>query len=255
MYQVGEANPVAQGHVSRHRCLHTQHKNLLWVSLFWDMQKKFLQPLTLPSQVKKLHIQMHTPVVCLHRTLHSIASKLPWCWHSLQQDLLLQPNRHSAFALPTVVNTGHSPAMFVNLTGFWFCVLHAGKDSWKMHREWQRMTLQLSCIIGTGEHSGQGDGGVDENNLTMGEKKIITIWFQANCLQFIDKLYLTCPQSEQEFCWRKTTYLPYLTEMVDCHDLLGLPIQPLDDDVSAENRSPVVPSIIGQITMIYCWIA
>ena len=49
----------------------------------------------------------------------------------------------------------------------------------------------------------------------------------------------------KNFAEGKCTYLLYLWEMLECHDLLGSSMQHLNNDVSAANGSLRMPSVIG----------
>ncbi len=111
------------------------------------------------------------------------------------------------------------------------------------------MILQLNRVIRGWERSGQGDGGItdDEVDNEDGEENEVDdtpaheceFGSLKNCLQL-------ALNNQKYFVEGKSSYLLYLWELLDEHDLAGSSMQRLNDDVCSGNGNNRVPSVVGK---------
>ncbi|KAL3788385.1 hypothetical protein HJC23_009191 [Cyclotella cryptica] len=132
------------------------------------------------------------------------------------------PNLHSDFSQPIPVL--HELVSHMQL---------ANAD--KVEERWQSMILQLNRMISKWERSGQGDGGYN---------------FDGDDDNGCDDAYDSSSYRRSALDLRKNfvigtnTYLLYLWEMLETHDLLGTSIQRLNPSVSSDNGNTDVPGVI-----------
>jgi hypothetical protein len=106
----------------------------------------------------------------------------------------------------------------------------------KCENKFSSMMVDLKRVIANWEKSGQGDGGVDDDEEDIGDGRF-------GSLQNRDRGALDC---RCNFVKYHQSYLLYLWHMLDKHNLLVSSLQRLDTKVAASNGATGVPSIIMQ---------
>ena len=150
------------------------------------------------------------------------------------------PDVHSDFSLP--IPLSHD------------AVSHMQTATEKCKEKWQALNLQLNRIITKWERSGQGDGGFfagsdgnfhEYENLSDEERDFENEMISdENCFGSTRNRSRLALDQKKNFIDGKCTYLLYLWEMLERHDLLSSSIQRLNDEASSSNGNFGVPSVI-----------
>ena len=189
------------------------------------------------AYIRRLHVPSGRMTVENRRTAEAVASNV---WH-----MVAEKWNNQSFVPTTSVKDTHSDfALPISIPFDAICHFMPATPE-KVEEKWNAMNLALKRQIQNWERSGQGDGGyteeVDDNNNCdddMDEDNMITFGSLKGRPQRALDL-------RQNFFDCRNTYLLYLWDVLDEHDLVQSSMQQLLEGIGSGNGGTGVPSVIG----------
>jgi hypothetical protein len=175
--------------------------------------------------------QQNAPAAMESNVWHMVANK--WNNPNFLPVTSVKPDTHSNFARPI-------PLTFETVSTLQPATME------KVEQKWNSVNLTLKRGIQKWERSGQGDGGFDKEDAAVEEDEDASDeGGNGNRFRRLKKRPQQALDLRRNFFDGKSTYLLYLWEMLEEHNLFQSSMQQLHEDIGSGDGSTGVPSVIG----------